>query len=153
MGVADGRLIALDQATGKPAWQIQAERWQDGYAITAAPRYFDGKVIIGFNGGETGTRGRLKASDAWTRGGANIWQTPAVDPELGLIYFSTANPGPDLNGSVREADNLFANACLACLGVEGTGGHGGGPTLIGKIDAAQMHLITTVLPKQGGARP
>jgi quinohemoprotein ethanol dehydrogenase len=142
VGITDGRLAALDQRTGAKVWEVQAERWQDGFAITAAPLYYDGLVIIGFNGGEMGTRGRLKAfdarngtlqwtfytvpgpgefghetwpkdSDAWMRGGANIWQTPAVDPQLGLVYFSTANPGPDLNGSVREGDNLFANSIVA----------------------------------------
>jgi quinohemoprotein ethanol dehydrogenase len=141
-GLADGRLAAIDQRNGAQLWQVQAERWQDGFAITAAPLYFNGMVIIGFNGGEMGTRGRIKAfnakdgellwtfytvpgpgelghdtwpkdSAAWTRGGANIWQTPAADPELGLLYFSTANPGPDLNGSVREGDNLFANSIVA----------------------------------------
>jgi quinohemoprotein ethanol dehydrogenase len=142
LGIADGRLTALDQRDGQQVWQVQAERFQDGFAITAAPLYYDGMVIMGFNGGEMGTRGRIKAygaktgalawtfytvpgpgepghetwpkdSDAWTRGGANIWQTPAVDPELGLLYFSTANPGPDLNGSVREGDNLYANSIVA----------------------------------------
>ncbi|MEO6104527.1 MAG: PQQ-binding-like beta-propeller repeat protein, partial [Pseudoxanthomonas sp.] len=142
VGLADGRLTALDQRTGQQVWQVQGERWQDGFAVTAAPLYFDGRVILGFNGGELGTRGRIKAfdaktgallwtfytvpapgepghetwpqdSDAWTHGGANIWQTPAVDPELGLIYFSTANPGPDLNGSVRTGDNLYANSIVA----------------------------------------
>jgi quinohemoprotein ethanol dehydrogenase len=142
VGLTDGRLTAIDQRNGTQVWQVQGERWQDGYAITAAPLYYDGMVIIGFNGGEMGTRGRMKAfdaktgalrwtfytvpgpgefgheswpkdSDAWMRGGANIWQTPAVDPQLGLIYFSTANPGPDLNGSVREGDNLFANSIVA----------------------------------------
>jgi quinohemoprotein ethanol dehydrogenase len=142
VGITDGRIAALDQRTGAVVWQIQAENWQEGFAITVAPLYFDGMVIVGFNGGEMGTRGRIKAynaktgklvwtfftvpgpgefgsdtwpkdSDAWTRGGANIWQTPAIDPELGLIYFSTANPGPDLNGSVREGNNLFANSIVA----------------------------------------
>jgi alcohol dehydrogenase (cytochrome c) len=139
---ADAKLSALDQRTGKVLWQIQAERWEDGFAITSAPLYYDGLVITGFNGGEMGTRGRIKAydaktgslvwtfytvpgpggkghetwpknSDAWQRGGASIWQTPALDPELGLLYFSTGNPGPDLNGSVREGDNLFANSLVA----------------------------------------
>ncbi len=139
---ADSKLTALDQKTGKVVWQIQAERWEDGYAITAAPLYYDGLVIIGFNGAEMGTRGRIKAfdaktgknvwtfytvpapgepgsetwpkdSDAWKRGGGNLWQTPALDPELGLLYFSTANPGPDLNGSVREGDNLYTNSMVA----------------------------------------
>jgi alcohol dehydrogenase (cytochrome c) len=139
---ADAKLSALDQRTGQVIWSIQAERWQDGYAITSAPLYYDGLVITGFNGGEMGTRGRIKAyeaktgrlvwtfftvpgpgevghetwpqdTDAWTRGGAPIWQTPALDPALGLLYFSTGNPGPDLNGSVRAGDNLFSNSIVA----------------------------------------
>ena len=139
---ADAKLTALDQRSGAVVWTSQVERWEDGYAITAAPLYFDGLVITGVNGGEMGTRGKLRAfdaktgkltwtfytvpgpgekghetwpadSDAWQRGGASIWQTPAIDPELGLIYFSTANPGPDLNGSVRKGDNLFANSIVA----------------------------------------
>jgi alcohol dehydrogenase (cytochrome c) len=142
VGHTDARLAALDQKTGKVIWEIPAERWQDGFAITAAPLYYDGLVIMGFNGGEMGTRGRLKAydaktgklrwtfytvpgpgevghetwpkdNDAWTRGGAAIWQTPAIDSELGLLYFSTGNPGPDLNGSVRVGDNLFSVSIVA----------------------------------------
>jgi quinohemoprotein ethanol dehydrogenase len=142
VGQLDGRLVALDQKSGKPAWSIQAERWQEGYTITAAPLYYDGMVIVGFAGGENGTRGRLKAydakdgrliwtfytipgpgeighetwpkdSDAWKYGGAAIWQTPAVDPELGLLYFTTGNPGPDFNGRIRPGNNLFANSMLA----------------------------------------
>ncbi len=66
VGLADGRLTALDQRTGAQLWQAQAERWEEGFAVTAAPLYFDGKVIMGFNGGELGTRGRLKAFDAKT---------------------------------------------------------------------------------------
>jgi quinohemoprotein ethanol dehydrogenase len=141
-GQLDGKLVALDQATGKVVWSVQAERWQDGFSITSAPLYYDGMVITGFNGGEMGVRGRVKAydaktgklrwvfytipgpgevghetwpqdSDAWTRGGAPVWQTPAVDPELGLMYFSTGNPGPDLQGGVRPGDNLFTVSIVA----------------------------------------
>ena len=142
VGQLDGRLVALDEKSGKPTWSIQAERWQDGYPITAAPLYFDGLVIVGFAGGENGTRGRVKAydakdghlvwtfytipgpgeighdtwpqdNDAWKHGGATVWQTPAVDPELGLIYFTTGNPGPDFNGRVRAGNNLFSVSMLA----------------------------------------
>ena len=42
-----------------------------------------------------------------------MWQTPAVDPALGLIYFSTGNPGPDFNGAVRAGDNLFTASIVA----------------------------------------
>jgi len=142
VGQLDGRLVALDQRTGEPAWSIQAERWQNGYTITAAPLYYNGMVIVGFSGAENGTRGRVKAYDAkdgrliwtfytipgpgeighdtwphnteaWLHGGASVWQTPAVDPELGLIYFTTGNPGPDFNGRIRAGDNLFATSMLA----------------------------------------
>jgi quinohemoprotein ethanol dehydrogenase len=142
VGQLDGRLVALDEESGKTRWSIQAERWQDGYTITAAPLYFDGMVIVGFAGGENGTRGRVKAYDAkdghlmwtfytipgpgeighdtwpqdndvWKHGGATVWQTPAVDPELGLIYFTTGNPGPDFNGRVRAGNNLFSVSMVA----------------------------------------
>ena len=39
VGQLDGRLIALDQRNGKVVWSTQAERWQDGFSITAAPLY------------------------------------------------------------------------------------------------------------------
>jgi len=142
VGQLDGRLVALDQQTGGVVWSTQAERWQEGYTITSAPLYYDGLVITGFAGAEKGIRGRVKAYDSkdgslgwtfytipgpgevghetwpqdnevWKHGGASVWQTPALDPELGLLYFSTGNPGPDFNGSVRAGDNLFAVSIVA----------------------------------------
>jgi quinohemoprotein ethanol dehydrogenase len=142
VGQLDGKLKALDIKTGKVTWEIQAEKWEDGYTITAAPLYYDGLVVTGFAGAERGIRGRIKAFDAktgalkwtfntipgpgefghdtwpqdntvWMDGGASIWQTPAVDPALGLLYFSTGNAGPDFNGHVRKGDNLFASSILA----------------------------------------
>ena len=142
VGQLDGKLVALNQKTGNAVWSIQAEKSEDGYTITAAPLYYDGLVIIGFAGGERATRGRVKAYDAksgklvwtfytvpgpgefghdtwpqnssvWLYGGATVWQTPAVDPELGLIYFTTGNPGPDFNGGIRPGNNLFATSMVA----------------------------------------
>ncbi len=149
IGHLDGRLAALDRATGKVAWSIQAERWQENFSITAAPLYVNpstslgaGMVIIGFAGGDRGTRSRVKAydakdgrliwtfytipgpgepghdtwpkdNDAWKYGGAAIWQTPAVDLDLGLLYFSTGNAAPDYNGAFRAGDNLYAASMLA----------------------------------------
>lgn len=52
-------------------------------------------------------------ADAWQHGGAPVWQTPAYDPELGMIYFTTGNPGPDLHGGVRPGDNLFSVSIVA----------------------------------------
>ena len=47
------------------------------------------------------------------RGGATIWNTPALDPELGLVYFAVGNCGPDYDGSMREGDNLFCTSIVA----------------------------------------
>jgi quinohemoprotein ethanol dehydrogenase len=142
VGQLDGKLVALDQRTGAVVWSVQAERWQEGFSITSAPLYYDGLVITGFAGAEYGIRGLVKAfnaangslawtfytipgpgeighdtwpkdSDVWQHGGASVWQTPAVDPELGLLYFSTGNPGPDFNGAVRAGDNLFSASIVA----------------------------------------
>lgn len=51
--------------------------------------------------------------DAWMHGGAPVWQTPAYDPELNMLYFTTGNPGPDLHGGVRPGDNLFSVSIVA----------------------------------------
>jgi alcohol dehydrogenase (cytochrome c) len=142
VGRLDARLVALDRATGEPVWDVAAERWEENFSITSAPLYYDGMVITGFAGADRGTRGRVKAydaddgtllwtfytipgpgepghetwpqdNDAWRYGGASVWQTPAVDPELGLVYFSTGNAGPDYNGAVRAGDNLFSVSIVA----------------------------------------
>jgi len=142
VGQLDGKLVAISQTDGEVAWSVQAERWEEGYTITSAPLYYNGLVITGFAGAERATRGRVKAYDAvsgalvwtfytipapgefgndtwpqdneaWRYGGGAVWQTPAVDPALGLIYFSTANANPDLDGSYRAGDNLFTSSILA----------------------------------------
>ena len=129
IGRLDGKLVALDQQTGKVAWETVVGRWQDGF--TLAPRRLLRRH------GDRGrlrrrvlARGRVTAYD--TKTGKQKWKfwtipgpgetgrrhlpgtpTPgrqvalrsggrtAVDPELGLLYFSTGNAAPDLNGSMR----------------------------------------------------
>jgi quinohemoprotein ethanol dehydrogenase len=150
IGQLDGRLVALDRATGQVTWSIEAERWQDNFSITSAPLYVNspstglraGMVIIGFAGGDRGVRGRVNAydakdghliwtfytipgpgepghetwpkdNDAWKYGGAAVFQTPAIDLDLGLIYFSTGNAAPDYNGAVRAGDNLYTVSVVA----------------------------------------
>ena len=63
--------------------------------------------------GETGHDTWPQNNDAWKDGGAPVWQTPSVDPELGTLYFSTGNAGPDNNGSSRAGDNLFTASIVA----------------------------------------
>jgi quinohemoprotein ethanol dehydrogenase len=66
VGAYDGRLVALDAATGKVAWSTQTVDSSKPYTITQAPRVIKGRVIIGNSGGEYGTRGYISAYDAET---------------------------------------------------------------------------------------
>lgn len=59
----DGRLIALDAATGKKRWAMQTTDKHFPYTITGAPRLIDGKVIIGNSGADFGVRGYISAYD------------------------------------------------------------------------------------------
>jgi len=66
VGAYDGRLVALDAATGTPVWSTQTVDTTKPYTITQAPRVINGRVIIGNSGGEYGTRGYISAYDAET---------------------------------------------------------------------------------------
>ncbi|HVX33797.1 MAG TPA: PQQ-binding-like beta-propeller repeat protein [Solirubrobacterales bacterium] len=136
----NGDEVALDQQTGKVKWSTNIEQFRKGFSITSAPLYYEGRVYVGGSGGEYGIRGRLTALDAktgkidwrfWTtpspketggdtwpdngtykEGGASLWNTPTVDPELNMVYFSTSNASPWLGGN-REGENLFTASIVA----------------------------------------
>ncbi len=92
VGTFDGRLIALDAASGHVAWQQDTiiDRLRS-YTITGAPRIASGKVVIGNGGAEGGVRGYVTAYDADS--GAFAWRfftvpgdpaQPIEHPELEL---------------------------------------------------------------------
>jgi len=69
----DGRLIALDAATGAKLWETDTLIDHDhSYTITGAPRAFNGEVVIGQGGAEFGARGYVTAYDADT--GRQLWR-------------------------------------------------------------------------------
>jgi quinohemoprotein ethanol dehydrogenase len=76
----DGRLIALDIATGKLVWEMLTVEPNFRYTITGAPRVAKGKVIIGNGGGEFGVRGYVSAYDAETGKLAWRFYTVPGDP-------------------------------------------------------------------------
>lgn len=109
--------------------------------LAGAVVYFDGLVYVGMQGSVVGARGHAYALDAatgkvvwtfwscpgpgeyghdtwagtsWQSGGAVSWVHPAVDPDLGLVYWTFGNPYPRTDGSSRAGTNLFAN-CLVAL--------------------------------------
>ena len=67
LGTLDGRLVALDAATGNEVWSVVTVDQTKAYTITGAPRVIKGKVIIGNGGAEFGVRGYISAYDAQTR--------------------------------------------------------------------------------------
>ena len=139
MATLDARIVALDAATGEVVWSESVADNSSGYYMTLAPLTARGKVMVGVSGGELGIRGFVVAldtetgeevwrthtvpspgepgseswqGDAWQTGGAAVWLTGHYDPELGLTYWGTGNPGPWM-GDVRPGDNLYSNSVVA----------------------------------------
>ena len=140
MGTLDSHLVALDARTGALKWRRKLHDHRLGSSITAAPLVVDGKVIVGYGGGDMGFRGFIDALDAsdgtplwrfytvpgegepgnetwsgdsWKTGGAATWLTGTYDPENGLLYWTTGNPAPDFQGDLRLGDNLYSCSVVA----------------------------------------
>jgi quinohemoprotein ethanol dehydrogenase len=136
----NGDQVALDQETGQVKWSTPVVKPHQGFSITSAPLYYNGKVYVGGSGGEYGVRGRLSAlnaetgkiewrfyttaapnetgGDTWPNngsyktGGASIWNTPTVNPKTGMLFFSTSNAAPWI-GRDREGENLFTASIVS----------------------------------------
>ena len=87
----DGRLQALDAKTGKLVWSVETVPHDSFYFITAAPRVFNGKVIIGNSGGDFGARAFVTAYDAAT--GKQAWR----------FYVTPGSPKENAGDPVMEA--------------------------------------------------
>lgn len=73
IGTGDCRLIAVDQVSGKKAWEATSCDARGNYAITAAPRVGEGLIFTGNSCMDSGsTRGFVEAFDAKT--GARRWR-------------------------------------------------------------------------------
>jgi alcohol dehydrogenase (cytochrome c) len=128
VGRIDGKLTALDAATGKTLWTADVVDYKQGSVITSPPLVVRDKVITGFGGGEYGARGSLQAfdlntgkqvwktytvpapgepgSETWKgdtglRGGGAAWLVGSYDPKSDTVYWGASNPGP-WNTAVRS---------------------------------------------------
>jgi quinohemoprotein ethanol dehydrogenase len=73
LATTDGRVIALDDDTGKPIWETRQFELSELRNSNGAPRVFDGKVIIGHGGADISPlRGYVTAYDAMT--GRQLWR-------------------------------------------------------------------------------
>lgn len=140
METDNAHLLALNRFTGALLWDIELADASRNYSATAAPLAVDGLIIAGTAGGDGGARGFLAAYDPatgkerwrfWTTplagepgsetwkgtaiehpGGAT-WMSGSYDADLGLVYWQTGNPGPDMNGDQRVGDNLYTSSVVA----------------------------------------
>ncbi|MEY3269447.1 MAG: quinoprotein ethanol dehydrogenase [Pseudomonadota bacterium] len=112
VGALDGRLIALDAATGKVKWTQQTFDKNQPYTITGAPRVVKGKVLIGNGGAELGVRGYITAYDAAT--GKKVWR----------FYTIPGDPAKGPDGEVSD-DVLKARAGDTWSGKYWAAGGGG----------------------------
>jgi outer membrane protein assembly factor BamB len=82
VGLRDGRVVALDQATGRTLWAepIGETPRRKGESVAAAPMYVGGTVLVGLANGDWAMRGRAVALDAAT--GRKKWS-----------FFTVPGPG------------------------------------------------------------
>ena len=88
LGTLDGRLIALEAASGKPVWEVKTVPDGGRYTITGAPRIVKGMVLIGNGGGEMGVRGYVTAYDA--NDGRQVWRFYTVPGDPSKPFESPA---------------------------------------------------------------
>jgi alcohol dehydrogenase (cytochrome c) len=139
MATLDARVVTLEARTGVPVWDTSVADNRSGYYMTLAPLAARGRIMVGVSGGELGIRGFVVALDSetgaevwrthtvpgpgepghdtwpgesWRTGGAAVWLTGHFDPDMGLTYWGTGNPGPWI-GDQRPGDNLYTNSVIA----------------------------------------
>ncbi len=136
----NAHLLCLDARSGHLLWDVAYADWNRNYGATAAPLVVNDKVIVGTSGGDDGVRGFVAAyntmtgklvwrfwtipgpgefgSESWPgdlylHGGGTTWMPGTFDPETDTLFWTTSNPSPDFDGSVRPGDNLYTDCVLA----------------------------------------
>jgi quinohemoprotein ethanol dehydrogenase len=90
VGTHDGRLLALDAATGKLVWAVQTLN-HEGLFISGQPRVFNGLVLIGNSGSDFApVRGYVTAYDANT--GKQAWRFFVVPGKPGVLDKAASDP-------------------------------------------------------------
>jgi PQQ-dependent dehydrogenase (methanol/ethanol family) len=105
MGVR-GWLKALDEATGQVVWTAYGTGPDSDVLIGAAFKPFYAKD----RGKDLGVTSW--PPDMWKIGGGTMWGWISYDPQLDLIFYGTANPGP-WNADVRPGDNKWTTTLFA----------------------------------------
>ena len=84
----DGRLLAIDAASGELLWEALTIDPGKPYTITGAPRVLNGKVLVGNSGADYGVRGYLSAYNVAS--GELVWRFYTVPRDPTQPQESTA---------------------------------------------------------------
>src|SRR5579864_131411 len=131
----DGRMFAINKATGEAVWERKIAEPALGETLTIAPLVIRDLAIVGAAGDEFGIRGYIDATDLntgkpawrsytipgagepgkerWRHGGGSVWETATYDPESDTFYQGIGNAGPDFDTEYRPGDNKWAASVLA----------------------------------------
>ena len=144
----DGRMFAINKATGEIAWERKIADPALGETLTMAPLVIRDLAIVGPAGGEFGIRGFIDATDLntgkpawrtytipgagepgnetwkdgkerWKHGGGSTWETATYDPDSDTFYQGIGNAGPDFDAEYRPGDNKWAASVLAINPTDG----------------------------------
>lgn len=110
-----GFLAAFDAKTGKRLWQFNATQagWEGAFVQETS-------YGVPLPRDTAKERADIdKSRDAWRFGGGTVWHTPALDTELGLLYFGIGNPSPQATGDGRPGDNLYTVSLVAVDAITG----------------------------------
>ncbi|MFN7919379.1 MAG: PQQ-dependent dehydrogenase, methanol/ethanol family [Bryobacteraceae bacterium] len=141
LATLDTHLVSMDAKSGNVIWDVEVDDYKKGYSITHAPLAINGMIIVGATAGECGLTGFVDAYDAATGkrlwrthataqpgdpnrktwepevsagfGGSPTWMTGTYDVDTDTVFWTTGNPGPDYDGTVRKGDNLYSCSVLA----------------------------------------
>src|ERR1700719_4383603 len=144
----DGRMFAINKATGEVVWERKIAEPAIGETLTIAPLIIRDLAIVGAAGGEFGIRGYIEATDLntgkaawrtytipgagepgnetwkdgkerWKHGGGSVWETATYDADTDTFYQGIGNAGPDWDPEYRPGDNKCAASVLAINPADG----------------------------------
>jgi lanthanide-dependent methanol dehydrogenase len=104
---ARGRVQAYDLATGNLVWKCDSTGTDKEVCLT--PETNKAHPEYGTAGHDLGVS--TFPGDEWKRGGGAAWAWLSYDPELGLVYYSTGNPGNWSPNTRCGADPMTQEEC------------------------------------------
>ena len=138
----DGMLLALNAKTGALVWETNTGGVSMNTFLSTAPQYIKAsngaggtvpEVIIGTSSDSSGlcsvnaynpATGKLLwqfytqepstwAGDSAKFGSGAVFNTPAFDPTLNMVYFQVGNPNQSYDGAQRAGVNLYTDSIVA----------------------------------------